>query len=208
MAGRDDFTHFNKPDSYFCIPVFFIYFCCQHNSVVEQIVHCNDNGRRLKFLNCGIGSDVYCAISVGVVKDLFCTRPYTSSCRKTVSMTIKKFGHYADLTPFSCPNQSGRGILHKMNKYELTVVVDGKSGAAKKKKVTESLEKILKIFKGAIKESKDWGVREMAYKIGKSDSGLYLHFEIELDGAGVKALNEKLRTDADILRYLVIRKEK
>ena len=84
--------------------------------------------------------------------------------------------------------------------------MDGKGGAAKKKKVTETLEKTLKIFKGAISDSKEWGVKELAYKIGKSETGLYLYFEIELDGAGVKALNEKLRTDPEILRYLVVKK--
>ncbi len=94
-----------------------------------------------------------------------------------------------------------------MNNYELTLVVDGKGGAAKKKKITEILEKTLKIFKGAIKESKDWGVRELAYKIGKSETGLYLYFELELDPQGVKQLNEKLRVDTDILRFLLIRKE-
>ena len=93
-----------------------------------------------------------------------------------------------------------------MNNYELTLVVDGKGGAAKKKKVTETLEKTLKIFKGAIKDSKDWGVRELAYKIGKSETGLYLYFELELDPQGVKQLNEKLRTDADIMRYLIVKK--
>ena len=92
-----------------------------------------------------------------------------------------------------------------MNKYELTLVIDGKSGAAKKNKVTETLEKTLKIFKGVIKDSKEWGVREMAYKIGKSETGLYLYFELELDGAGVKALNDKLRTDPEILRYLIVK---
>ena len=93
-----------------------------------------------------------------------------------------------------------------MNNYELTLVVDGKGGAAKKKKVTETLEKTLKIFKGVIKDSKDWGVRELAYKIGKSETGLYLYFELELDPQGVKQLNEKLRTDADIMRYLIVKK--
>lgn len=93
-----------------------------------------------------------------------------------------------------------------MNKYELTLVLDGKGGAAKKKKVTEVLEKTLKIFKGAIKDSKEWGVKELAYKMGKSDTGLFLFFELELDGSGVKALNDKLRTDPDIIRYLVVRK--
>lgn len=95
-----------------------------------------------------------------------------------------------------------------MNKYELTLVLDGKAGAAAKKKATETLEKILGILKGSIKESKEWGVKELAYQIDKSKTGAYLFFEIELDPKGAKALNEKLRTDADIIRYLLINKEK
>lgn len=95
-----------------------------------------------------------------------------------------------------------------MNKYEMTVVLDGKSGAAKKKKVVEALEKTLKIFEGAIKESKEWGVKELAYKIGKSETGLFLFFELEMDPKGVKALNDKLRTDPDIIRFLLINKAK
>ena len=94
-----------------------------------------------------------------------------------------------------------------MNKYELTLVLDGKAGAATKKKVTETLEKILGILKGSIKESKDWGIKELAYQINKSKTGAYLFFEIELEPRGAKALNEKLRTDVDIIRYLLIRKE-
>lgn len=95
-----------------------------------------------------------------------------------------------------------------MNKYELTLVVDGKAGAAKKKKVTEILEKMLSLYKGKILSTKDWGVKELAYKIDKSLTGLYTYFEIELDGKGVKALNDKLRVDTDLIRYLLIRKEK
>ncbi len=95
-----------------------------------------------------------------------------------------------------------------MNKYELTVVLDGKAGATKKKKVLEALEKVLKIFKGEIKESKEWGVKELAYKIGKSETGLFLFLELELDPKGVKALNDKLRTDPDIIRFLLINKAK
>jgi small subunit ribosomal protein S6 len=94
-----------------------------------------------------------------------------------------------------------------MNKYELTLVLDGKAGAAKKKKVTETLEKVLAIFKGKIIESKDWGVKDLAYKVAKSTTGLYLFFELELAPNGVKALNDKLRTDADIIRFLLIRKD-
>lgn len=94
-----------------------------------------------------------------------------------------------------------------MQKYELTVVLDGKAGSAKKKKVSETLEGLIKLFKGKIVDSKDWGVKEMAYKIQKSITGLYLFFELELDAKVVKALNDKLRVDGEILRYLVVRKD-
>jgi len=93
-----------------------------------------------------------------------------------------------------------------MTRYELTLVLDSKVGTTKKKKVTEELEKILKIFKGAIKESKEWGVKELAYKLGKSETGLFLFFELELDPKNLKALNDKLRTNEDVLRYLIVRK--
>lgn len=92
-----------------------------------------------------------------------------------------------------------------MNKYELTLVLDGKAGAAKKKKVTETLEKNLEVLGGKITESKDWGVKDLAYKMAKSTTGLYLYFELELDGKGAKALNEKLRVDSEILRFLVVK---
>lgn len=95
-----------------------------------------------------------------------------------------------------------------MNKYELTVVLEGKGGSAKKKKVTESLEKIIKVLEGKIVESKDWGVKELAYKLAKSDTAYFLYFELELTSASVKQLNEKIRTDADIIRFLLIKKDK
>lgn len=95
-----------------------------------------------------------------------------------------------------------------MNKYELTLVLDGKAGASKATKVTENLEKIVALFKGSIKESKELGVKGLAYKIGKSETGLYLFFELELDSKGVKALNDKMRVSQDLIRYLLIRKDK
>ena len=59
-----------------------------------------------------------------------------------------------------------------------------------------------------ITQTKDWGVKKLAYKIAKSETGLFTLFDLELDPAGVKALNDKLRTDADVLRFLLINKDK
>lgn len=95
-----------------------------------------------------------------------------------------------------------------MNKYELTIVTDGKAGAAKKKKAVEALEKTLKVLKAEVKETKDWGTKELAYKIGKSETGIFTYFGLEMEPSAVKALNDKLRTDNDLIRFLLIKKDK
>lgn len=94
-----------------------------------------------------------------------------------------------------------------MRKYELTVVVDGKVSAPKKKSVTELVEKVVSISKGKVGRVEDWGVKELAYKIGKSESGVYLHFPLELEASSAKDMASKLRANQDIIRYLLIVKD-
>ncbi|MBI3397107.1 30S ribosomal protein S6 [Candidatus Woesebacteria bacterium] len=95
-----------------------------------------------------------------------------------------------------------------MNKYELTVILDGKISSAKKKKVQESLGKIVETFKGSVTKIEDWGVKELNYKIKKSSSGSYLFLSLELESSAAKGLLAKLRAESEILRYLLIKEEK
>ena len=92
-----------------------------------------------------------------------------------------------------------------MSKYELTLILDSKATSAKKKKVQEMLEKILSQLKGKIIKSSDWGVKEFTYDINKKNSGAYLFFELDLDSHSAKSINEKLRVENDIMRYLFVK---
>jgi small subunit ribosomal protein S6 len=94
-----------------------------------------------------------------------------------------------------------------MNKYELTLILDAKTTAAGKKKMQESLEKILSGLKGKIVKFEDWGVKNFAYDIGKRSSGLYLFFELELNASAAKSLNEKIRLEEKIIRYLLVKSD-
>jgi len=94
-----------------------------------------------------------------------------------------------------------------MNKYELAIVVDGESTPAKKKAVIANVEKVVNVNKGKILGTDDWGKKDMAYKIGKSTTGIYLIFTLELEPAAVKELPAKLKLEPEILRYLLIRKD-
>ncbi len=95
----------------------------------------------------------------------------------------------------------------RMNKYELTIVLDGKATSAKKKTIQSLVEKIVELGKGKIGKVEDWGVKDLAYKLGKSATGVYLHFPLELEAETVKNLSSKIKVEADILRYLLVRKD-
>lgn len=95
-----------------------------------------------------------------------------------------------------------------MNKYELTLILDGKATAAKKKSVLESLEKTIKLLEGKVEKAEDWGVKEMFHEIKKVKEGLYLHIPFEMIAKNIKSFEVKLKAVDDILRYLVVNVEK
>ena len=93
-----------------------------------------------------------------------------------------------------------------MNLYELTIVLPEKSTPAKKKSVSETIEKIAKVNGGKIAKSDDWGEKGFAYPISKNNSGSYLYFELELEASSVKSLNDKIKLEDGILRHLLVNK--
>ncbi|MFC1710246.1 30S ribosomal protein S6 [Patescibacteria group bacterium] len=91
--------------------------------------------------------------------------------------------------------------------YELTIVLEGKATAAKKKSVVELIEKLVKVSDGKVVKSDDWGTKDFAYPIGKINSGNYLFFELELGTEKIKDISLKLKLEEEILRYLLVKKE-
>lgn len=98
--------------------------------------------------------------------------------------------------------------MKESKNYELVVVLDGKATAAKKKALSEKIAKMVNVLSGKIVSETDWGVRELAYEINDLKTGLYLIFELELPAAGAKSLNDKLHLEEEIIRYLLVTKEK
>ncbi len=95
-----------------------------------------------------------------------------------------------------------------MNNYELTIILAGGATAAKKKSTQASIEKIVKTFKGTLGKVDDWGDKDLFHKIKGSETGTFLHFQLELDTQSAKQISSKLNFEADVLRYLLVRKSK
>lgn len=83
-------------------------------------------------------------------------------------------------------------------KYELTIVLDGKTTVAKGKKIEETIAEIVEISKGKLGKVENWGL---------INTGLYLHFPLELEKSAVKNISTKLNQEGEIKRHLLVRKE-
>jgi len=93
-----------------------------------------------------------------------------------------------------------------MENYELTLVLPGKS-KSKEKTITEKIEKIVKTLEGKVAKMENWGEIELSYEIKKEKYGIFLYFDLELARNTVKALNEKLRMEGEVIRYLLVTKD-
>ena len=94
-----------------------------------------------------------------------------------------------------------------MENYELTLVLSGKASPAKRKTAKEMVEKLIKTLKGKIVKVDDWGELKLTFKILGNESGSFIHYWLELEKQAVKSVQEKLKLEEGIIRYLLVRKE-
>lgn len=60
---------------------------------------------------------------------------------------------------------------------------------------------------GKVERSFFWEQRTLAYQIGKNDTGNYCIANFSITGDKIRNINDTLRIDSSILRYLVTKKE-
>lgn len=87
-----------------------------------------------------------------------------------------------------------------MAKYEITFVFGEKEKEAEK--IVQGLFKTLKI---KVAKADDWGVKELAYPIGREINGRYLYFEVEAGEKDLPQLEEKIKLEERIIRNLIIK---
>lgn len=95
-----------------------------------------------------------------------------------------------------------------METYELTCILPGEVTSQKKNSFIQKLEKTLNEVKGEILNTQEWGKIDLQYPIKKNNVGFFLHFTLKLEKSLLKKLNEKLRIDDDIIRYLLVKSER
>lgn len=69
---------------------------------------------------------------------------------------------------------------------------------------TQKVEKIITSLGGKIDKKDNWGKRKLAYVINKQAWGIYVIYEIEIEPAQVRAINDKLNITEEVMRFLIV----
>lgn len=93
-----------------------------------------------------------------------------------------------------------------MKDYVLTIVLDGKTTAAKTRTILGKVEKLATAVSGKIESKKEIGTKNLAYMISGASSGNFINFNLKLAAETPKSLSGKLNLENSILRYLLVRK--
>ena len=88
--------------------------------------------------------------------------------------------------------------------YELMLLITPSlSEEAAKEKITSILDEQIKANQGEVTFEDFWGRKNLAYPINKETAATYYVCQFSIDGDKFKGIDEELRLDNDVLRYLV-----
>ncbi len=94
-----------------------------------------------------------------------------------------------------------------MNKFEATLVLNPDLSKQAIIKELDSFKKMIEDSKGLIKNSEDWGLRDLSYKINNYKKAFYNFFQVEISGEKISKLQNILNQNEKILRYLFVKVE-
>lgn len=94
-----------------------------------------------------------------------------------------------------------------MNKYELAVVVSAKIEDDERAQVIERVKALVERFGGQISDVDEWGKKKLAYEIQKMKEAYYYFIQFEGEATVPAELEEKLRIEESVLRFLCVKQD-
>src|SRR5918912_647825 len=96
-------------------------------------------------------------------------------------------------------------VLAEKRIYEVVFIVDPSTQDEDLTRLTDGLKGIVTDQGGTITKSEVMGRRQLAYKIGRSNEGIYVLFEVEGTGSEIAELERRMRVSDQVMRYLTVR---
>ena len=94
-----------------------------------------------------------------------------------------------------------------MRNYEGVFIINPDLSADASKGVMTAVQEIVTKNGGRVDGLQEWGKRRMAYKIKKKQDGNYVLLNFQLDSKFTKKLEQNLRLNDNLLRFLLVNKD-
>ena len=89
--------------------------------------------------------------------------------------------------------------------YEVIFIVDPDTQEDDMTKLTTNLSGVITDQGGTVTRNEVLGRRQLAYRIGRKNEGVYVLFEVEGTGAEIAELERRMRVNDAIMRYMTVR---
>ena len=92
-----------------------------------------------------------------------------------------------------------------MNKFEAILLISPEISKSILNENLKNFEKIISNNSGTIKDTEDWGLRDLSYMINNFKKAFYKYYQLEIDGNNIKNITKILNQNDNIIRHLFIR---
>ena len=89
--------------------------------------------------------------------------------------------------------------------YEILFIVDPETPEDEFKRLTDVLSQTIMDQGGTVAKSETLGRRNLAYRIGRMNEGVYHLFEVEGTGREIAELERRMRVMDQVIRYITVR---
>ncbi|MBU5459956.1 30S ribosomal protein S6 [Anaerostipes sp. MSJ-23] len=94
-----------------------------------------------------------------------------------------------------------------MKKYELALVLSAKLEDEQRAALLEKVQAMITTAGAAITNVDEWGKKQLAYEIQKMKEAYYYFIQFDAEATVPAELEEKLRIEESVLRYLCVKQE-
>jgi len=95
-----------------------------------------------------------------------------------------------------------------LQKYEIVLVTNPDLDEAGVKKELDTVISVIKQFDGSVEKQDSWGKRQLSYQINDRSYGNYDLIVFDASSGLVAELERQLRINENILRHLIVKKDK
>lgn len=90
-----------------------------------------------------------------------------------------------------------------MKKYEIMYILNANLEEAARKEEVSKLQGILEKNGAKVTDTKEWGVKDLAYPIKKQMKGYYVILKVSAEVAALKEFDRLAKLNTNVIRHLI-----